>query len=211
MVDLTATAPAVTPTPAVGAPGPDELTERVLDAALVLVARWGVAKTAIADVAREAGCSRATVYRAFPGGKSHLFTALGARELDAYLRAVVEAVDTADDLTDAVTRALVVASRLLRDHDAAQFVLTHEPGLLLPFLGFKQVDVLYRHTADAVGPHLERFLPPDRARWLTELGARAFLSYLFNPDPAADLAVADHARDLVRRFVLPSFTATPTR
>ena len=191
-------------------PVADELTERILDATLALVARWGVGKTALADVAKEAGCSRATVYRAFPGGKQHLFAIMGMRELTSYQQAVVEAIDAADDLDDAVTRGLVVATRLIRDHDAAQFVLEHEPGYLLPFLGFKQVEVVYRLTSTTIGPHLERFLPADRAQWLTEWAARLFLAYLFNPDPDLDLAVAADARSLVERFVLPSFTPPPS-
>ena len=207
VIDLTA--PSATPA-SVGPPVAAELTERILDATLALVARWGVGKTALADVAKEAGCSRATVYRAFPAGKQHLFATMGLRELGSYQQAVVEAIDTADDLADAVTRGLVVATRLIRDHDAAQFVLEHEPGYLLPFLGFKQVEVVYRLTSAAIGPHLERFVPPARASWLTEWVARLFLAYLFNPDPDLDLAVAADARSLVERFVLPSFTSSPT-
>ena len=186
-----------------------EVTERILDAALVLVARWGVGKTALADVAKEAGCARATVYRAFPGGKQHLFQALGVRELDAYLEAILDAVDAADDLADALTRGLVVATRLLHDHDGAQFILEHEPGLLLPFLGFHQVDRLYRHTARLVGPHLERFVAPDRAAWAAEWVARLFITYLFNPLDDVDLADVEASRTLVRRYLLPAFDRTP--
>ncbi|MGZ4705878.1 MAG: TetR/AcrR family transcriptional regulator, partial [Acidimicrobiales bacterium] len=47
----------------------NELADRILEAALRCVARWGLIKTTVDDVAREAGCSRATIYRAFPGGK----------------------------------------------------------------------------------------------------------------------------------------------
>src|SRR4051794_10895652 len=129
--------------------------DRMLDAALTLVARWGVAKTALADVAKAAGCSRATLYRAFPGGKQQLFHELGVRELVAYVREIVEVIDAAEDLDDALTGALVVAARLAHDHDAAQFILEHEPGLLLPFLGFHEVERVYQGTAAAIGPHLE--------------------------------------------------------
>ncbi|WP_426572466.1 TetR/AcrR family transcriptional regulator [Aquihabitans sp. McL0605] len=190
-----------------------EATERILDAALVLVARWGVSKTALADVAKEAGCSRATLYRAFPGGKQHLFHALAARELQTYLGAILDAIDAADELADALTRAMVVAARLVRDHDGAQFILEHEPELFLPFLGFRQVDLVYRHTAGAVGPHLERFLPADRAAWAAEWGARLFITYLFNPQADLDLAVIGDARGLVDRFLIPAFAAqiVPTR
>ena len=193
------------------APGSD-VEERILDAALVLVARWGVAKTALGDVAKEAGCSRATLYRAFPGGKRHLFLALATRELTTYRRGIIDAIDAADELGDALTRALVVAARLLHDHDGAQFILEHEPELLLPFLGFHQVDVLYRETAVAFGPHLERFLPADRAAWAAEWVARLFITYLFNPHDRWDLAAIGDARSLVETFVLPALapSATPS-
>jgi AcrR family transcriptional regulator len=207
------TAPA---SPAVEAPAPapadpgGELVERILDATLALVSRWGVTKTALADIAKEAGCSRATLYRAFPGGKQHLFLALGTRELGDYHQAIVDAIDASEDLHDALTRALVVAARHLHDHDAAQFVLEHEPELLLPFLGFHQVDVLYRHTAAAIGPHLERYLSADRAGWAAEWGARLFITYLFNPDPELDLASVPDARELVGRFLLPALATSAT-
>ena len=207
LIDLTAAEPALE-VPAWAPDTSDELTERILDASLTLVARWGVGKTALSDVAKEAGCSRATLYRAFPGGKQHLFVAMGLRELAAYRQGVVEAIASADDLGDALTRGLVVATRLVRDHPAAQFVLAHEPGYLLPFLGFKQVDVIYRMSATSVGPHLERFLPPDRARWAAEWSTRLLISYLFNPAPDLDLAVPDDARHLVERFVLPALVST---
>lgn len=187
-----------------------EVEARILDAALVLVGRWGVAKTALGDIAKEAGCSRATLYRAFPGGKQHLFLALATRELETYRRGILDAIDTADELGDALTRALVVAARLLHDHDGAQFILQHEPGILLPFLGFHQVDVLYRETARTFGPHLERFVAPDRAEWAAEWTARLFITYLFNPHDQRDLAVIDDARALVDTFVLPAFAVSTT-
>lgn len=185
----------------------DPVEQRILDGALTLVARWGVTKTSLADVAKSAGCARATVYRTFPGGKQQLFHALGARELAAYVSGIVAVIDAAEDLDDALTGALVVASRLAHDHDAAQFILEHEPGLVLPFLGFHEVDRLYRGTATAIGPHLTRFLPPDRAEWAAEWAARIFITYLFNPGEAGDLADKEQARRLVRRFLLPAFTA----
>src|SRR4051794_19310063 len=90
------------------APTPgSEVEDRILDAALVLVARWGVTKTALGDIAKAAGCSRATLYRAFPGGKRHLFLALATRELTTYRRGILDAIDAADELADALTRALV--------------------------------------------------------------------------------------------------------
>jgi AcrR family transcriptional regulator len=53
--------------PASAAPAPS-VEERVLDAAKVCIERWGMAKITIDDIANEAGVSRATLYRLFPGG-----------------------------------------------------------------------------------------------------------------------------------------------
>lgn len=192
------------------APAPaSDATERILDAALVLVARWGVAKTALGDVAKEAGCSRATLYRAFPGGKQHLLRSLATRELRAYQGAVLDAVDAADTLEDALTMGLVVATRALHDHDAAQFILSHEPGLLLPFLGFREVERLYAHASPVLGAHLVRFVPPERAAWAAEWVARLFITYLFNPHAGLDLADEADARRLVRTYLMPAFTTAP--
>ena len=51
--------------------------QRIVDATTRCIARWGVAKTTLDDVAREASCSRATVYRLFPGGKDAVLEATG--------------------------------------------------------------------------------------------------------------------------------------
>ena len=59
-----------------------QLADRVLDAALACVARVGVAKTTLDDVAKEAGCARATVYRCFPGRQA-LMRAVLDREIAA--------------------------------------------------------------------------------------------------------------------------------
>lgn len=48
---------------------PDSAEARVVDALFDCVARWGMAKTTVEDVARSAGISRATVYRLFPGAR----------------------------------------------------------------------------------------------------------------------------------------------
>lgn len=184
----------------------EPLEERILDAALALTGRWGVAKTSLGAVAAETGCSRATLYRVFPGGKAELFRAMGIRELDRYLVRVTGVIDGADRLDDALAETLAVAAGHLRDHQAAQYVLANEPELLLPFLGFKRVEVLYTYASSVLGPHLARFMPADRAAWCAEWGARLLITYVFNPDPAVDLADPVDARGLIADFVLPAFT-----
>ena len=50
--------------------------QRILEATYACVARWGLSKTTVEDAAREAGLSRATVYRYFPGGRDELIDAV---------------------------------------------------------------------------------------------------------------------------------------
>src|SRR5690242_15800384 len=75
--------------------------DRILDGALACVARVGLGKTTLDDVAREAGCARATVYRCFPG-KQALFMALLEREIDSLGARVLAAADRAESLGDAI-------------------------------------------------------------------------------------------------------------
>ena len=59
-------------------------TDAVLDAAKRCVERWGMAKVTIDDIAADAGVSRATLYRLFPGGKDVLYDAMRVRELEEF-------------------------------------------------------------------------------------------------------------------------------
>ena len=70
----------------------------MLDAAKSCCERWGIAKVTIDDIANEAGVSRATLYRMFPGGKDVLFEALRVRELEDFFTRLSAHLDGADRL-----------------------------------------------------------------------------------------------------------------
>jgi len=185
----------------------DPADERLIAATLRCVARWGLAKTTLDDVAREAGCSRATVYRTFPGGKDALFDAVGEAELERTFRGLRAAIDNADHLEDALTAAIVFVARHVEHHAALQFLLAHEPGVVLRHLAFAELDVLLARVRGFGGPLLARFPETagstDAGERLAEWVARIVLSYLCSPSAAVRLSDDDSARDLVRTFVLP--------
>ncbi|MGH9002857.1 MAG: TetR/AcrR family transcriptional regulator, partial [Acidimicrobiia bacterium] len=54
------------------------LDRRIVDATLTLIARYGLAKLTVDDVARGAGCSRATLYRYYPGKQTVLAAVVAA-------------------------------------------------------------------------------------------------------------------------------------
>lgn len=184
--------------------------ERALDAAVELVARWGVAKTTLGDVAKTAGMSRATLYRAFPGGKDELFALLAQREVARFLAVVADACDAAPDLPTALTDALHGAAVHLAGHGAIRFVLDHEPELAVPVLGFGAMDHLLRLVSRATAPHLVRFEADGDPSWAAEWCARLFLSALVNPTPSWDLADRDVCARLVDRYLAPALSPAPT-
>src|SRR3954468_873244 len=177
---------------------------RVLDAALTCIGRVGVAKTTLDDVAREAGCARATLYRYFPG-KQQLLGALVAREAASLRRQVLAAADGAGSLGEAVTIVITTAASTLQQHAALGFVAAYEPEIVLPYLAFERESALLAVTAELVAPAFEPFLPIDRATQLAEWVARITLSYLMCPSEHVDVNDGVQVRALVDDFVLPGF------
>jgi len=183
---------------------PTPQAERLLDAALACIARVGLAKTTLDDVAREAGCARATLYRSF-SNKTRLLTALVAREAQRLGDAVVIASATAETLTDATTAVIVTAARRLRDHAALAAIGAYEPDVLLPHLAFEREDAVLRNAALLVAPAFESFLASPDAVRLGEWVARITLSYLCSPSEHFDVGDPVHVRALVDAFVVPGF------
>src|SRR5687767_11081360 len=127
--------------------------ERVLDAALRCIARWGVAKTTLDDIAREAGCSRATVYRLFPGGKDVVLDAVVGRELRQFFEGLAAELDRCrDDLEELLVAGVTFASRGIRDHGVLQLLLRHEPEVILPLVAFDRFDVVLDAAAAFCAP-----------------------------------------------------------
>lgn len=182
--------------------------QRLVEATLRCVARWGVAKTTLDDVAREAGCSRATVYRTFPGGKDALLAAVTTAERGRLEAAVSSAVAAAPDLEGAIVAAITAAAEHLEGHGAFQFLLAHEPGLVLPHLAFHELDTLLAEVAGAGAELFGRFLTAVEAARLAEWAARIVISHTCSPSAGVQLTDDASVRRLVRAFVLPGLLVT---
>jgi len=182
---------------------------KVVDAALACFSRWGVAKTTLDDIAREAGVSRATVYRLFPGGKDVVIDAVAGRELVSFFAGLTEELQrSAGDLESLLVAGITFTTRAIREHDALQFVLAHEPEVVLPLVAFDRLDTVLDHAAAFctpwLEPHVGKEWAPRAGEWLT----RMVLSYTLVPSSGFDLAVDADARRFVQSFVLPGLTPT---
>jgi AcrR family transcriptional regulator len=185
-------------------PGLGAQEERIIDAALVCIGRWGTAKTTLDDVARQAGCSRATVYRVFPGGKEALLDAVARTELARFFGALARRLAVAATPEDVLVAGMTEAGRRIRDHRGLQFLLAYEPGVILPRLAFARADEVLRHASQFAAPYLQRWLSEADARRAAEFATRLTLSYSICPSPEVDLTDEESVRALVRTFVLPA-------
>ena len=183
--------------------------DRVLDGALACVARVGLGKTTLDDVAREAGCARATVYRCFPG-KQALFTAVLARELEALGARAIGAAAQTDSLADAIVAVILVGADTFHVHAALRFVVEHEQEILAPQLSFDRGSAVLRGAAVLIAPAFTRFLTPARAERLGEWVARLTLSYLLNPSELVRLDDPARVRALVVDYVMPGVNHSVT-
>lgn len=184
--------------------------ERILDAALRCIARWGVAKTTLDDIAREAGYSRATVYRFFPGGKDSLVEFVTSTEIARFFAGVTAAMAAAPDLERRLVAGITEAARRLAAHPALQFLLAHEPEAVLPRLAFAQMDQVLAATAAQTGPLLAPFVGAGAAERAAEWVARLVISYSSCPADGVDLTDESSVRDLVGTFVVPGLARLST-
>ena len=190
-----------------------EPRERVLEAAYVTVARYGMAKTTVEDVAREAGISRATLYRMFPGGRDELFAGMVGREMDRFFLRLAVAVSDAPDLTAMLEVALVEAHRQIFDHAVLQMVLASEPERLLPMIT-EEEHRIHEYVVGFIRPWLDAEAAAGRVRPGVDLdGATRYvasmgLSIMSTPG-SIDLDDPAAVRGVVERELLGGILRDP--
>jgi AcrR family transcriptional regulator len=176
--------------------------ERAIEALLICIGRFGLSKTTLDDVAREAGCSRATLYRYFDG-KSALVRRAVDVELQRVTGCAVAAAAELSTLTDAVVAVVTIAARGLVDHRALQFLLAHEPEQILGQLAFGPGDLVLVRVGDAFVPSFMRWLSADDAQRAGDWLARILRSYVLMPKPSIDLTNPVEARGFLVKLVIP--------
>jgi AcrR family transcriptional regulator len=188
-------------------PGAEGIDRRILDGAVRALARWGVARSSLDDIAKEAGCSRATVYRAFPGGKDTLLLAVVADEVDRFTAGLRSVLAGADTLEDLLVAGMTFAVRTLTGHHVLQLVLAHEPELVLPHVSFGGLDRFLAGASQLAAPPLRRFMDDELALRTGEWLTRLVLSHTLSPSSTADLTDPGSTRAFVRSYVLPGLAS----
>ena len=181
--------------------------QRILEATYACVARWGLSKTTVEDAAREAGLSRATVYRYFPGGRDELIDAVVSWQFLLFFVRLYEEVHGADSLEEVLDRGLVFARRSLLEHEVLQKMLEIEPDVLMP-----KLTVESNRTVGLIAGFLVPYLHEHGLAQGVDIHeaadfvARMLLSYISSPGHW-DLGDPEQVATLVRSELLAGVVA----
>lgn len=168
-------------------------SDRILDAAGELFAAHGIASVEMKDIARAAGCSRATLYRYFEN-RDALHTAYVHREARAVGARCSELIATVSDPRERLLAAMLHSLRLVRESPALSAWFTRTP---MGAQAAEQSDVVQAMTADflmSLVPDNDRCRAERRARWLV----RVLTSLLTVPGRDTD-----DERATLSEFVIP--------
>jgi AcrR family transcriptional regulator len=106
-----------------------EITDRILDAAARYLRLSGSRRPPMAELARQAGVSRPTVYRRFADSEA-VMRALWERELDRLVAATPRRTDGRDSL---VKQVVELADRI-STHESLASTFTAEPGFIAHYI-----------------------------------------------------------------------------
>jgi len=181
--------------------------QRILEATYVCVARWGLSKTTVEDAARQAGLSRATVYRYFPGGRDELVDAVVSWQYLRFFGRLYEEVHGATSLEEVLERGLLFARRQLLEHEVLQMVVQTEPEVLLPKLTVETNRTVGLISGFLV-PYLHEHGLPEglEVHEAADFLARMILSYISSPGHW-DLGDPEQVATLVRTELLAGVVA----
>ncbi|MDX2166774.1 MAG: helix-turn-helix domain-containing protein [Deltaproteobacteria bacterium] len=183
--------------------------ERILDGAMLAIARHGLAKLGMSDVSQQAGVSRGTLYRYFPS-REELLLDLAAFETARFQQRVSEALAAAPADASRLEIALQQVTRYVGEHPAIRRVLETEPAFVLAYLR-DQFPALRATTGQFLAPLLAETQPvrdglastEQLVDWMT----RVMISAVLFPDPDPD----GMARSLtaVYRLLVPAARPAP--
>ncbi|HSS23840.1 MAG TPA: TetR/AcrR family transcriptional regulator [Mycobacterium sp.] len=176
--------------------------DRILDAAEELYTQRDQASIGMNEIARAAGCSRATLYRYFENREA-LRTAYVHRETRRLGRAIKEQIHGIDDPRERLIASITATLRMVRDSPAlaSWFAITRPPigGELAE--KSEVITALAAAFVNSLGPE-EPAIVERRARWVVRV-ITSLLMY-----PGQDQA---DERAMIEEFVVPIVTPVSAR
>ncbi|SHT88444.1 TetR family transcriptional regulator [Mycobacteroides abscessus subsp. abscessus] len=200
------------PDPAVAAlvEDPDEITTRILRAALEQAELLGMRRSTMEDVAKRSGVGRATLYRRFPT-KAALNDAIVLSEVRRFLEGSAQARAQGTTFEDRMVYDTVFTVTFIREHALLKKLLRTEPEAILPSLTVDAgaiIDFATDYTValfrrELYGTKAITAAQERHLRTAAELQTRLTLSFIVTPHTGIKLASLDDTRAYVRRYLMP--------
>jgi AcrR family transcriptional regulator len=186
----------------------DDARERLLNAAEVCFERFGLRRTTIDDVAREAKVSRSTVYRYFDG-RGDLIAGAYLRESDAVNDKVKALMSKPGPFADRIIEAALRSIDSVRQGRYLPLMLTPE-GSILASKAVTASTAFYETMRATMGPFVAQAKTDGEVRTdlelddLNEWVLRLIFSFamLDSPTPGAQ----KHVRHLLETFLAPALS-----
>ncbi|HUY86214.1 MAG TPA: TetR/AcrR family transcriptional regulator [Acidimicrobiales bacterium] len=175
---------------------------RIIEAAHKCFSRWGVTKTTVDDIGKQAGVSRATVYRYFPSGRDSILDAVVEADTARFFRNIAQVLNRAGDLHELLISGMTEAWNALSGDDILVFLLEHEPEVVLRNLAFDKLERLVALCREILAPFMERWLDRMSADRLAEWATRVVVSYAISPPDWIELG-RPAATAIVDTFFMP--------
>jgi len=176
--------------------------DRILDAAEELYTQLDQASIGMNEIARAAGCSRATLYRYFENREA-LQTAYVHRETRRLGRAIRKQIDGIEDPRERLIASITATLRMVRDSPAlASWFAVTRPPLGGELAGQSEViTALAAAFVNSLGPE-DPAVVERRARWVV----RVLTSLLMYPGRDDD-----EERAMIEEFVVPIIAPASAR
>lgn len=184
---------------------------RVVDATLAEVAAGRFGEITIERLVTVSGVSRATVYRAFPGGRTGILGATRDREGARLFAAAADAMVSEDTLDGALLAGLTTMWRHVGENAVIAGFCASEPEVVRRSLRFEEASRTYYVASSFAQPLLVRWVDPETSARLAEWLCRVAVAYFMYPADYLDTLSAPSVATFYARHLAPGVAALAER
>jgi TetR/AcrR family transcriptional regulator len=179
------------------------MTATILDAAQQVFEQYGARRANVEDVARAAGISRSTLYRAY-ATKDDLLQAVLARQAGEFLTELDQATAGLPP-RDAVIEAFTRGIALTREIPLLARLVETEPEIITGMGGLSNTSLIIA-LSDQVAATLRRSgatMPDDELHVVAELMMRVAYTYILNPRGHLNMSDDAVVRGYAKQYLAP--------
>lgn len=192
-------------------PHQDATERQIMDAALELFLLYGLRRTTLGQIAKQAGVGRPTLYRRF-ADKDAVIQAVFMREARRQIHDIWLKVKDLESPEDALIEAFVSSIRAFNSHPLVSRLMATEPEVILPYLTVKAtpfLNLLHSLLTDTARVLQQAgHFPGMDVAYLLEVLARLFGSLVVTPSELVDVNNEEKLQRFVEQCLAPLIHAS---